>query len=285
MIVGVSWQEGRPWWENLLSGLPFAATLIPILLAHELGHYFVSRRLGVLVTLPYFIPMPLSPLGTMGAFIRMKAPPQNRRKLLLVGVAGPLAGLALAIPALIVGLSLSPVLTPLTEPGSILEGNSVLYALLKTIIFGYFVPNCGYGAVSLGELLRTALRGCPPGVGVDVILHPVAFAGWAGLMVTGLNLIPAGTLDGGHVAYALLGKQAQHLTWALIVGMLLLGFVWNGWWLWAALIALIGRRPAVPLDDVTRLERWQVGLAAAVLVIFLLTFAPVPMSIIGALVP
>ena len=281
IVVGMDWQPERPILENVLTGLPFALTLIPILLAHELGHYFVARRLGVPVTLPYFIPMPFSPLGTMGAFIRLKEPPQNRRQLLMVGMAGPLAGLVLAIPVLIVGLALSKIQSsPVGEP-YLLEGNSLLYALIKTIFFGGFVPNCGQGPVTLAELVRTALRGCPPGSGVDVFLHPAAFAGWAGLMVTGLNLIPAGTLDGGHVAYALLGEQARHLTWALIAGMVLLGFLWNGWWLWAGLIAIIGRRPAVPLDDVTRLERWQVIAGGVMLVIFLLAFSPVPMAVIG----
>jgi membrane-associated protease RseP (regulator of RpoE activity) len=277
----MEWQPERPLLENIISGLPFALTLIPILLAHELGHYIVSRRLGVPVTLPYFIPLPISPLGTMGAFIQMKAPPQNRRHLLLVGVAGPLAGLVLAIPVLIIGLLLSQVEPTANYPIGMLEGNSLLYALIKTAVFGYFVPNCGYGAITFGELIRTALRGCPPGVGVDVFLHPMAYAGWAGLLVTGLNLIPAGTLDGGHVAYAVLGRQARHVTMALIVGLGLLGFLWNGWWLWAVLIAWLGRRPAVPLDDVTRLERWHVILAAVVMAIFILTFSPVPLAIIG----
>jgi membrane-associated protease RseP (regulator of RpoE activity) len=275
------WQPERPLLENLVTGLPFALTLMPILLAHELGHYFVARRLGIPVTLPYFIPLPISPLGTMGAFIQLKGLPQNRRHLLMLGLAGPLSGLILAIPVLIVGLTLSHIQPSPVGQEYMLEGNSLLYGLLKTLVFGYFVPNCGYGPVTFGELVRTALRGCPPGVGVDVFVHPIAFAGWAGLLVTGLNLIPAGTLDGGHIAYALLGKHARDLTWALIVGMVLLGFMWNGWWLWAGLIALIGRRPAVPLDDVTRLERWQLILAGALLVIFLLTFSPVPMSVIG----
>jgi membrane-associated protease RseP (regulator of RpoE activity) len=281
MIAQMEWRPERPWWENVLSGLPYALPLMAILVAHELGHYVVSRLLKVPATVPYFIPLPIpGGLGTLGAFIRLKVPPQNRRHLLLLGLAGPVAGLVIAIPVLIVGLLLSTVQPVPTEP-SLLEGNSLLYALIKTALFGYFVPNCGYGAVNFGELVRTALRGCPPGVGVDVFVHPIAFAGWAGLLVTGLNLIPAGTLDGGQIAYAVLGRMARHLTMALIVGMVLLGFLWNGWWLWAGLIALVGRRPAVPLDDVTRLERWQVILAGVMLVIFLLTFSPAPLTIIG----
>lgn len=281
LFVAVEWQEGRPLVQNLLSGLPFTLTLIPILLAHELGHYFMARRLGVPSTVPYFIPMPISPLGTMGAFIQMKAPPQNRRHLLLVGLAGPVAGLVLAIPALLLGLALSTIGAPGGGQAYWLEGNSLLYALIKTAWFGYFVPNCGPGPLTLGEMVRTALRGCPPGVGVDVFLHPIAFAGWAGLMVTGLNLVPAGTLDGGHIAYALLGKQARHVTLALVVGLGLLGFLWSGWWLWALLVSWLGRRPAVPLDDITRLERWQMVLAGAMLVLFLLTFSPVPLAVVG----
>jgi len=297
LIVHLEWIEGRPWWQNLLSGVPFALALMAILLAHELGHYVVARRLGVAVTLPYFIPMPLSLFGTMGAFIRMKSPPQNRRHLLAVGIAGPLAGLALALPLLAVGLSLSEVRPtadacreiresftpgPLTgeQPYSILEGNSLLYAAFKAAFYGRFLPDCTPGqARSLSTIVRTALRGCDSAcVGEDVFVHPIAFAAWAGLLVTGLNLIPAGTLDGGHVAYALLGKRARYLTNAMILGLALLGLIWAGWFLWAGLVFLLGRRPAVPLDDITPLKRWQVVVGIVVLVIFLLTFTPNPMQ-------
>lgn len=281
MTAGMEWRPERSAVANVLSGWPFAVTLMLILLAHELGHYFVSRRLGIPTTLPYFIPLPLTPLGTMGALIQMKAPPQNRRHLLALGLAGPVAGLIVAIPALILGLSLSTVQPSPAGETFILEGNSILYALIKTAYFGYFLPRCGAGPTTFWELLHTALRGCPPGTGVDVFIHQVAYAGWAGLMVTGLNLVPAGTLDGGHIAYALFGRRARYVTWACVLAMALLSMLWIGWLLWVALILTIGRRSAVPLDDLTTLKPWQMAVAAAMLVVFLLTFSPVPLQVVG----
>jgi len=275
----------------------FAGTLLGILVAHESGHYIVSRRLGIPASLPYFIPMPLSLLGTMGAVIVTRVPPRNRRHLLFLGMAGPLAGLLVAIPALVIGLSLSPVepLAPLAAEGYgySMEGNSILYAAVKTAVFGRFLPDCDPRTpTTLGEALRTALSGCPYATGEDVLIGPVAFAAWAGLLVTALNLIPAGTLDGGHVAYALLGKRSYGLTRLVIIGLVGLGMwgVVRGflqgqmeffygtlvWFLWAGLVSFFGRRPAVPLDDVTRLTGWQVALGLLVLLIFVLTFTPLP---------
>lgn len=255
-VVGVmmEWRPERSLWQNLLAGLPFSLSLMAILGAHEMGHYLVARHFGVPVSLPYFIPLPLPPLGTMGAFISMKAPPQNKRHLLAVGMAGPLAGLAVAIPVLILGLSLSSVGPPPTNEPYLLEGNSLLYALLKIALFGRFLPSGG----------------------VDVFLHSVAFAGWAGLLVTGLNLIPAGQLDGGHVAYALLGRWARYVTWAFIIVLAFLGFIWPGWFLWSALVFFLGRRSQAPLNDLTKLEPWQVVTAILILILFVLTFVPIP---------
>lgn len=238
-------------------GLPFALSLLLILGAHELGHYFVARRYGVPVSLPYFIPMPLGPFGTMGAFISMKAPPPNRRALLAVAVAGPLSGFVLAVPILVIGLAMSPV-TPLVPNGNvIMEGNSILYALLKIVTFGRFLPSGGE----------------------DVLLHPVAFAGWAGLLVTGLNLMPVGQLDGGHIVYALLGQKANFLIYPVIASLIGLGMVWNGWFLWALLILLFGRQYAAPLDDLTTLTSGQRLLGWAVVVLFIMVFTPLPLTV------
>ncbi len=251
------WDPRRGLAPNLLAGASFALTLLAILGAHELGHYFVGRHYGVPVSMPYFIPMPLSIFGTMGAVIRLKAPPTNRRVLLAIAVAGPLAGLAVGVPLLILGLKLSTV-GPLPPPGTgvVLEGNSILYALLKWLMFGRFLP----------------------GGGLDVNLHPVAFAAWAGLFVTGLNLIPAGQLDGGHVAYVLIGQRARYLSLGLAVALLGLGlFVWPGWYLWAALIFVFGQTFATPLDEITRLDAKRAVLAVAMLVIFVLIFTPIPL--------
>ncbi len=255
-MVVTNWNPYQGLAANLLAGGQFMASLLAILTAHELGHFFVGRHFGVPLSLPYFIPMPfLSPFGTMGAFIRLKAPPTNRRVLLAIAVAGPLAGLALALPLLFVGLKLSDLGPILTGQGAVQEGNSLLYAAAKFLVFGRWLP----------------------GGGVDVYLHPVAFAAWAGLFVTGLNLIPAGQLDGGHVAYALIGERARHLTLAIIVSLLLMGLVWPGWLLWSALLFFLGRSFATPLDDITRLDRRRLVLAVAMLVVFVLIFTPIPL--------
>ncbi len=245
---------------NLLDGLPYAAALLGILAAHEMGHYLTARRLGAATSLPYFIPMPLG-FGTFGAVISMAAPPRNRRHLLLIAAAGPLAGLAIAIPVLLIGLSLSRV-EPLPAAGEfMMEGNSLLYAALKFLVFGQLLPANG----------------------LDVMIHPVAFAGWAGILVTGLNLIPAGQLDGGHIVYTLLGERwARVVLWGVLVVLAALAFFWQGWILWLFLIFIFGRMRVAPLDDVTPLNTRQRLLAIAMMAIFVLVFTPIPLRIVGA---
>ena len=176
------------WW---FGGPAFAATLMSILLCHELGHYFVGRRRGVDVSLPYFIPVPPQiTLGTLGAVIRMRQPIADRNALFDVGAAGPVAGLVVAVPLLVIGLCLSHVAPLQLDGNARIEGNSILYALLKYAVFGRWLP----------------------GDGLDVELHPMAFAGWVGLLITMINLMPIGQLDGGHVARAALGDA--HETWS-----------------------------------------------------------------------
>lgn len=274
---------------NLDLGIPFAASLLAILLAHEFGHYLAGRYHGTAVTLPYFIPFPFSLLGTMGAFIRLKEPPKNRRILLDIGVAGPLAGLAVAIPVLLLGLSLSQVdRIPLSFPpgsGLTLEGNSILYLLAKYLVFGQVLPApASYGDMSpVLYWVRYFFTGLPtPLGGVDVIIHPVAWAGWAGLLVTALNLIPAGQLDGGHLIYTLFGRRASALRPFILVALLGLGLVWTGWWLWAFLIYLLGRSYATPLDQVTPLDSRRKAVAILGLIIFVLVFSPVPLRAVSA---
>lgn len=247
-------------------GLPFAGTLLGILLTHELSHYFVARRYGSPVSLPYFIPMPPpNILGTMGAVIVQRAPIRNRKALFDIGVAGPLGGLIVAIPLLVLGLVLSNVGPPPPHIDTALqEGNSLLYVALKYLVFGRILP-------SNGE---------------DVWLHPVAFAAWAGLLVTMINLIPVGQLDGGHVSYALLGRRAKTLGYVLVGAMV----AWGGWlsfiqgnqaggfWMmWGFLNLIINPRHPPPLDDATRLDGRRVALGLAVLVIFILLFMPAPL--------
>lgn len=256
--------SGQGWQPDIFRpglGLAFSTALLSILLAHELGHFIVARRLGVAVSYPFFIPMPIFLLGTMGAFISMKQPPPDRRALLSIAIAGPLAGLAVAIPVLIVGLLLSEVRPLVLEQGQavFIEGNSLLYAALKFLVFGRMLP----------------------GGGEDVMLHPVAFAGWAGLLVTGLNLIPAGQLDGGHILFALTGSQvARIVTWAMAGLLLVMGFLWSGWFLWAILIMLLGQQRAPLLNELTPLDRRMQVLAIVGLVVFVLVFMPTPLKII-----
>jgi len=267
-------------------GWPFAVSMIAILGAHEFGHYLAGRRHGVHVTLPYFIPLPLSPFGTMGAFINMKEPPKNKRHLLDIGIAGPLAGLVVAVPVLLIGLSLSDLgslpLASSAEVSYSLEGNSLLYLFVKWISFGRLIPApVDYGSISpVIYWLRYFFTGQPfPFGGVDVMLHPVAWAGWAGILVTSLNLIPAGQLDGGHMVYVLLGKERARKLWPLVmVFLILMGMVWSGWWLWAGLIFLLGRTYAEPLDQITQLDPPRKTLAVLAFVVFLITFTPVPLA-------
>jgi membrane-associated protease RseP (regulator of RpoE activity) len=268
--------------ELMKRGWPFAVSMIAILGSHEFGHYLVGRYHGVHVTLPYFIPLPFSPFGTMGAFINMKEPPKNRRVLLDIGIAGPLAGIIVAIPVLWIGLKLSAinVLPAIAQVGG-MEGNSLLYLLMKYLAFGQLLPApVNYGGLSpLLYWFRYFLTGQPfPFGGHDVTLGAVAWAGWAGILVTGLNLIPVGQLDGGHVFYVLFGRErARRLFPVILVLMVSLGFFWSGWWFWAALIFLLGRAYAEPLDQITPLDGRRKFIAILGLVLFILTFTPVPL--------
>lgn len=270
------------------SGLVFALSLLAILTAHEFGHYLAGRYHRTHVTLPYFIPLPISAFGTMGAFIQLKEPPKNKRILLDIGIAGPLAGLVVAIPVLLIGLSLSTLseIPRFIPPGSGLsiEGNSLIYLLAKYLTFGEFlpVPADFNGMNPILYWIAYFFTGRPyPLGGTDVFLHPMAWAGWAGLLVTALNLIPAGQLDGGHVLYVLMGKKARIFVWPILIILILLGFVWSGWWLWAFIIFLLGRMHAEPLDQITELDPRRRIIAWLGIAIFFLVFIPVPLIIIG----
>ncbi len=263
--------------KNILTGWPFALSLLGILLTHELGHYFMSRHHKTPATLPYFIPFPLSPLGTMGAAIIMRGTPKNKRVLFDIGVAGPIAGLVVAIPVLFLGLSLSTVQPiVLSACGISLEGNSLLYLFAKFVTFGQLLP-APIEPQGILYWLQYFFTGRPiPLGGLDVFIHPVAFAGWAGLLVTGLNLIPAGTLDGGHVIYGLFGEKARK-GFPFIIGILaVLGIFWSGWWIWAMLLFWLGRVNAEPLDQITTLDPPRRLLGFAMIIVFFLVFMPVP---------
>jgi membrane-associated protease RseP (regulator of RpoE activity) len=228
----------------------------------------------------------------MGAFIVMKGRSVNRRQMLTVGAAGPLVGFLLAIPILILGLSLSsvqPMSPPAPGQGFYLEGNSLLYLLLKFAFFGHVLPGSGAPltlVAALREVGAALLGTFPVDSGYDVFIHPVAMAGWAGLLVTALNLMPVGQLDGGHVLYSLVGQRAKALTWPIILALAAMGFLLSpAWFLWAGLIFFFGQSHPDPLDDVTRLDVPRKIVAVVVLLIFVLTFTPVPMQIIQGEIP
>jgi membrane-associated protease RseP (regulator of RpoE activity) len=279
----------------LFTGWPFAASMMGILFAHEMGHYIMCRYYKVPATLPFFIPAPLlSPLGTLGAFIAMRGIPKNKRVLFDVGVAGPLAGLVIAIPVLFIGLSLSH-LGPVghSAPGTtgILEGNSLFYLFSKYVVFGKLLPE----PVSMNGLspalywLRYFFSGQPiPYNGLDVQIDNVAFAGWAGLLVTALNLVPVGTLDGGHVAYGLFGEKARRIFPLAIAGLVALSFLPSlltfslgafnfSWLLWVFILFWLGNVRTQPLDDITTLDGKRRALGFFMLLLFILLFTPIPM--------
>ena len=240
----------------LVLGLPFALTLLLILLSHEMGHYILARIHGVWASLPYFIPGPPFFVGTFGAFIRMKSAPANRRALFDIGAAGPWAGVCFAIPAVIVGLALSEVrpLDPLS--GGIILGDSALFSALIWLVLGVAPDD------------------------VRVILHPIALAGWFGLFVTFLNLLPVGQLDGGHVVYSLFGRAHRWIARVFLLVILVLGFQgWNGWFVWVVLLAILGIDHPPTDDQVLPLDRRRTIYGWCTVGLFVLTFTPVPISI------
>jgi len=235
--------------RSLWSGIPFAATLLGILVTHELGHYVLSRLHGVPTSLPLFVPGLPHFVGTFGAIIRMRAPLTDRRALFDIGVAGPIAGFVVAVIALVIGLRLSTVVPIQTSYGMHL-GEPLLLQFASWVVIGPLAPTA------------------------DVILHPVGFAAWFGLFITSLNLLPIGQLDGGHVAYALLGERQRSVAVALIPILMVFGWLgWKGWFLWVGLAGLMGlahppvRNPGRELGGVRLLIGW------IALLIFVLTFS------------
>ncbi len=246
--------------ELLYRGIPFAGTLLAILFCHEMGHYVTARYYGMDVTLPYFIPSPpaimgIPFLGTFGAVIRMKSPPQHRRALLHVGAAGPIAGFCVALPAMIYAFATA---TQVPMPTSM--GGPYFAEPLLLQIIGYVVVG-------------------PVPSGMTLTINSVGIAGWFGLLVTVFNLLPIGQLDGGHILYALLGRQARYISWAVIGALLALGLLaWPGWILWAFLGWLSGRRQPTVLDQQAPLSRYSRVIAGIALAIFVLCFMPIPIQ-------
>jgi membrane-associated protease RseP (regulator of RpoE activity) len=251
---------------NLAAGLPFSIPLMLILLAHEMGHYLTSRYYRVDASLPYFIPafffLPVS-IGTFGAFIRMRSLPRTRRAMFDIGAAGPWAGFVIAVIAIVLGLSWSQV-TPLdTSAGGLDLGNSIAFWSIARWILGVNPDS------------------------VSVNLHPTAFAGWIGILVTALNLLPVGQLDGGHVVYSLFGPRAHRIiSRTVVIGTLLMVLVprllqlsyWPGWVLWFFLVLFLGLGHPSTLDVNTPLVGNRRLAAWATVLLFIITFTPVPFS-------
>jgi membrane-associated protease RseP (regulator of RpoE activity) len=240
--------------EMLWRGVPFAGTLLFILVTHELGHYVLSRIHRVPASLPLFIPGPPHFIGTFGAIIRLRGPILHRRALFDIGVAGPLAGFVAAVIALIVGLNLSTVVDRAATYGLQL-GEPLLLQFISWLVIGSLPPEA------------------------DVVLHPIGFAAWFGLFVTSLNLIPIGQLDGGHVAYALWGHRQRTMAFAMVPLLIVLGFAgWPGWFLWAFMAGLWGLGHPPVLDPHVPLGRSRTVVGWLTMAVFVLTFAPVPFA-------
>lgn len=239
---------------ELRHGVPFAATLLFILVTHELGHFVMSKIHHVPASLPLFIPGPPYFIGTFGAIIRLRGPIMDRRALFDIGVAGPLAGFVVAFVALVIGLGLSTVVDRTATYGLQL-GEPLLLKFMAWLIIGSLPPEA------------------------DVLLHPSAFAAWFGLFVTSLNLLPVGQLDGGHVAYALWGDRQRAMAFAVIPLLIILGFFgWPGWFLWAFMAGIWGLAHPPVMDPHVPLGRTRTIVGWIALAVFILTFAPVPFS-------
>ena len=256
-------------WHNpslLLSGMPFACTLMCILMAHEMGHFVLCEKYDVDATLPFFIPAPTL-IGTMGAFIRIKSPIRSRQALFDIGIAGPIAGFVAAIPFLFLGLLLSRPVGFARE-----SGYEIGFPLIFHLVYG-ITSHVGHQGVSLSRLA----------------LHPIAVAAWVGMFATALNLIPGGQLDGGHIIYAVAPYAHKRVTRLSIIVLSLLGLVgvvrlfspngplwaWPGWLLWALILGLFGwKHPAVPLWP--GLDRTRIRFAWLALALLVLTFLPTP---------
>ncbi len=255
LLAGAIMNEANPFSDPALifKGVSFALPLLLILTFHEFGHYIESRINGIKVSLPYFIPGPTL-FGTFGAVIRSKSPFKTRRDLLDVGAAGPIAGFVVAVVVIIIGLSHSQIVEETPGEGLIL-GESLIFRFLSSLV----------------------LKDLPQHH--TVLLSPTAFAGWAGILVTMLNLLPIGQLDGGHIIYALLGRHQRKVATVVTLSLIPLGFLfWEGWFVWVVLVLLIkiGHPPTlndqVPLDAKRKVIGWLA------MFIFVLSFTPVPIK-------
>jgi membrane-associated protease RseP (regulator of RpoE activity) len=242
--------------QALIKGLGFSLSILIILLSHELGHFIAARQYHLKVSLPYFLPVPHPLIGTMGAFIRIRSPIPNRQALIRIGFSGPVVGFLATLPITIIGLKLSKVTLVSEISGGIKVGSSLLFYLLSRVFFQKV--NSGF----------------------EIVLHPIAFAGWLGILVTSLNLLPLGQLDGGHIFYGWLGEKVKYLRIGVLLVLAVLGIFWPGWYFWILLNILLGLKhpsPQKPGEGLTRKEKL---LGSLTIIILILTFIPVPIRII-----
>ena len=245
----------------LAGGVLYAGSLFFILGIHEFGHFFAGVKNGVRTTLPLFIPAPpgLFLFGTFGAMIAIKDPIPDRRVLMEIGAAGPIAGFIVAVPTLIIGLFLSDVVVSTGERG-VAFGSSIIMIMLSKAILGV----------------------TPLSVDFNIQLHPIAFAGWVGLFITAINLFPIGQLDGGHILYSLLGGKSHIWAKGFFFFLLILVYFWPTWGIWAILLLILTRFRFAPLvDEETLPETSHKRMGIAAVIIFFLTFVPVPIKLIG----
>ncbi|HAG50859.1 MAG TPA: hypothetical protein DCL42_05925 [Deltaproteobacteria bacterium] len=259
-IIAGALQKGvNPFQEpfRLIEGIPFSLTLLTILLTHEFGHFFASRRHGVKASFPYFIPAPPPFLvGTFGAVIKTRSPIMDKRALLDIGAIGPLAGFITSIVVTVIGLNFSTIITIPEEKEVLGLGSSLIFSILSYFVIG------------------------PVPEGQDILLHPIAFAGWIGFFITSLNLLPIGQLDGGHIIYAVFGKWHRLISITMIGILVIFGiFTWQGWLLWAMLVTLLGIKHPPLMDGQIALDRRRKIIGWLSLAVFVLTFIPLPIAI------
>jgi len=254
-----------PFAALLIRGFWYSGTILAILGCHELGHYFACRYYGVDASLPFFIPVPFLLTGTMGAFIRIREPIPSKRMLFDIGIAGPLAGFIVAVPALFVGLWMSHVTRMPADQSNLLElGEPLLFKFASWLLWGTQ----------------------PEGYSLN--MHPMAFAAWFGMLATALNLFPIGQLDGGHISYAVLGRRSTYVTFVMVGVAVALAYFSASWIVWTVLMVLMlltfGPRHPRVFDEEIPLDRTRLFLALAALVMFILCFTPAPirpMELIG----
>ena len=257
----VGWILERP--SRLLLGIPFSATLLTILLAHEMGHYLLCRYYGVRATLPFFIPAPTL-IGTLGAVIRIKAPIRSRAALFDIGIAGPIAGFVVAVLTLGVAMTLSKPLAPGVGPSDLRLGFPEIFYLVQHTLRS-ISPRHGIVNLPLNR----------------IYFHPTAIAAWVGMFATALNLLPSSQLDGGHIVYALAPRAHRAISWGTVIALVFLGRVYTSWWMWAGLLFVMNvltyRQRQAPKYPLLPASRWPLAVLAGIMLALTFTVSPFQM--------